>query len=193
MNTKGIRTLRRIFLALSILLGVFSPLFFLYKFPDFNPVIEPISTFGIKESTYLFWDFTIIVLAVAIFLNSKQAIKHHFRKKNVRLFLNLLVIVSSIALSFVAIISMKMNEPLHQAAAFTYFLVYNFYVFIFGLLRMYKDLRKGFFSVIMGCLMLLSTLLIIPFESYGVFEIFYVALVLFWNIVIFIKRIRRIG
>ncbi len=193
MNYRKVRLIRRIFLTFSILLGVFSPIYFWFKFPDFNPLIEPISTFGVKESTYQFWSFVLIVLAVAMVLNALKAIKFHFRLRKIRLFLKSVVGISSIALLLVALVSMEYNETVHHLAAIVYFMLYNFFVFVFGLIRMYRDLRKGFFSVIMGCLMLLSTLLIIPFESYGVFEIVYVFLVLFWNGIIFIKRVKRIG
>ena len=190
---KSIRIYRRTFLVFSILLGIFSPLFFLHKFPDFNPLVEPISTFGVKESTFLFWKFVIIVLSIAIVLNALKAINFHFKLRRVRLFLKSILGFSSISLMLVAFISMNFNETLHHLSAFLFFMTYNFFVFIFGFIRMYRDLRKGFLSVIIGSMMLLSTILLIPYESYGVFEIVYVSLVLIWNIIIFTKRVIKIG
>lgn len=192
MYFRKARFWRRIYLSFSILLGIFSPLYCMYRFP-LNPFLNPLSEFGIQESTWIMWDFTLIVLAIAIFLNSKHAINHRFKRKFTSFFLKLLVVISSISLILVAVISINVNEPLHYWLAFIYFAVYNFYVFIFGLIRMYKDVRKGFFSVLMGSLMLLSTLLLIPFEGLGIFEITYASLVMLWNLVIFIKRIKRIG
>ena len=52
-----------------------------------------------------------------------------------------------------------------------------------------KYLRKGLLSIFVGALMLLSSLLLIPFPSYGVFEIVYVFLIIFWNASLFYKRI----
>ena len=193
MYYKTIRFYRRVFIVFAILLGIFSPLFFLYKFPDFNPLTDPISTFGIKESTYIFWNFVILVLSIAMVLNALKAIIYHFKLRKTRLFLKSILGVSSCSLMLVALISMELNEQIHHLVAFIFFVGYNFFVFIFGLIRMYRSLRNGFFSVIMGSMMLLSTLLVLPFPSYGVFEIIYVFLVMVWNIVIFVKRVKKIG
>ena len=190
---KKARFWRRLYLSFSIFLGLFSPLYCWYSFPSFNPFSDPLSKFGIEESTWIMWDVTLIISSIAIFLNSKHAIKYRFKKESTILFLNTLVIISSICLILIAIISIDVNESLHYWLAFMYFAVYNFYVFIFGLIRMYRDIRKGFFSVVMGSLMLLSTLLLIPFEGLGIFEIIYTSLVIFWNLVIFIKRLKRVG
>lgn len=190
---KKVRFWRRVYISFSIFLGLFSPLYCWYMFPSFNPFLDPLSKFGIQEETWMMWDLTLFMLSIAIFLNSKHAIKYRFKNRVTIFSLRSLVFISSISLILVAVISIDVNEDLHYWLAFLYFAVYNFYVFIFGLIRMYKDIRKGFFSVVMGSLMLLSTLLLIPFQGMGIFEITYASLVMFWNLVIFIKRIKRVG
>jgi len=46
------------------------------------------------------------------------------------------------------------------------------------------------FSMVIGSLMLLCSLLLLPFPSTGVFEIIYFLLLLFWNGTLFYKRVK---
>ena len=57
----------------------------------------------------------------------------------------------------------------------------------------FSQVRQGFFSVITGSLMLLSALLIIPFPSYGIAEIVYIQICVYWNLIMFIKSNKLIG
>ena len=85
-----------------------------------------------------------------------------------------------------------MNEGLwHKLPAILFFLSYNFFVFVFGLLRSFSQVRSGFFSVCIGSLMLLSTLLLIPFPKGGVSEILYIQLIAFWNLYMLYKGNKR--
>ncbi len=79
---------------------------------------------------------------------------------------------------------------LHRISAFTFFISYNLFIFCFGMFRSSKYVRKGMFSMFIGSLMLLSSLLLLPFPSYGIFEITYFLLLLYWNGHLFYKRIR---
>ena len=49
------------------------------------------------------------------------------------------------------------------------------------------------FSVSIGSLMLLSSLLLIPFPSYGVAEVAYIFLVFFWNIIMWLQQQKLIS
>ena len=76
-----------------------------------------------------------------------------------------------------------------QITCYFIFLSYNFvFVFRFGSsLEVFHQVRSGFFSVCIGSLMLLSTLLIIPFPEGGVSEILYIQLIAFWNLFMLYK------
>ena len=49
MNYKSIRLVRRLYLIFCILLGFLSPIYCNYLLPEYNPMEQPLSVFGIKE------------------------------------------------------------------------------------------------------------------------------------------------
>jgi succinate-acetate transporter protein len=61
------------------------------------------------------------------------------------------------------------------------------------LFRSLKYLRKGMFSVFISLSMLFSLLLLLPFKSYGIFEIVYFTLILIWNIHFLYNRMKEEG
>ena len=77
---------------------------------------------------------------------------------------------------------------IHRLSATCFFLTYNLFIFCFGALKSRKYIRKGMFSMIVGSLMLLSSLLLLPFPSYGVFEIVYFLMAILWNGKLLVER-----
>lgn len=192
MRYLQVKFLRRLFIIFCILLGIFTPLFCWYKIPDFNPINKPLSHFGVLEPTFLLWNTTLVFLAIGIFWNAYTSLRFYFKKKRFRYPLKSLLVVSSISLIFTASISMD-YELFHQIPAVLFFFSYNLFIFCFGLFRSLKYLRRGMFSIFIGLGMLFSTLLLLPFPSYGVFEIAYFALILIWNIYFLYTRIKEEG
>ena len=188
MSTSKARTLRRIYLMGSLSLGVFAPLFCWYMIPDFNPILRPLSYFGVAELTFWYWNISLLIIASALFINAYQSIPIYFTKPKQKKLLEILLAISFLSLCCVALVSME-NYIAHRIAAYSFFLVYNFFVFCFGFIRSLKYIRRGIFSITIGTLMLLSSLLLLPFPSYGVFEIAYFFLLLLWNTHLFYKRI----
>ena len=188
MNIPKVRKIRRIYLVSSLSLGVLAPLFCWYMIPDFNPIHRPLSYFGVAELTFWYWNISVLLIASGLFMNGYRSIPIYFSNKKQKTFLEFLLGISFIALCGVALISMN-DYMLHRIAAYTFFLVYNFFVFCFGFIRSLKYVRRGIFSISIGTLMLLSSLLLLPFPSYGVFEIAYFFLLLLWNTRLFYKRI----
>ena len=182
------RKIRRIYLVVSLSLGVLAPLFCWYMIPDFNPIDRPLSYFGVAERTFWYWNSSVIIIASALLINAYRSIPIYFTKPRERLVLELLLSISFIALCGVALVSME-NFIAHRITAYTFFLTYNFFIFCFGFIRSLKYVRRGIFSITIGILMLLSSLLLLPFPSYGVFEIAYFFLLLLWNTHLFYKRI----
>ena len=182
------RKIRRIYLVVSLSLGVLAPLFCWYMIPDFNPIDRPLSYFGVAERTFWYWNSSVLLIASALLINAYRSIPIYFTKPRERLVLELLLSISFIALCGVALVSME-NFIAHRITAYTFFLTYNFFIFCFGFIRSLKYVRRGIFSITIGILMLLSSLLLLPFPSYGVFEIAYFFLLLLWNTHLFYKRI----
>ena len=180
---------RRIYLGISLSLGIISPLVCWYMIPDFNPITKPLSYFGVAELTAWYWNASVIIVAFAIYLNAKKSLPRYFKKIGNLNVLHILLSISFVALCLTAIVSMD-NSLLHRISASTFFLTYNLFVFCFGFFRSSKYVRKGMFSMIIGSLMLLSSLLLLPFPSYGVFEIIYSLLLLFWNGTLLYKRVK---
>ena len=188
MGISRARFWRRVYLIFSMFLGVVSPLICSYMIPDFNPIEKPLSYFGVAELTAWYWNASLVIIALAIYLNAKKSLHHYFNKAINLKILHTLIIISFVSLFITAIVPMD-NTLLHRISASSFFLTYNFFVFCFGIFRSLKYVRKGMFSIIVGSLMLLCSLLLLPFPSYGVFEIVYGLLILLWNANLFYKRV----
>lgn len=192
MKYLRIKLLRRVYLIFCIFLGILSPIYCWYLRPGFNPMEAPLSDFGIQEPTWLLWNSTLVILAFGIFLNSYTALRYYFKQRRFRYPLKVLLIISSFSLFFTATIPMD-YEVFHKIPAFLFFFSYNLFIFLFGLFRSFKYIRKGMFSAFIGLSMLFSLLLLLPFKSYGVFEIVYFALILIWNIYFLYNRMKEEG
>ena len=192
MEYLRIKLLRRVYLIFCILLGILAPIYCWYLRPVFNPMEKPLSDFGISGETWLLWNSTLVFLAIGIFLNAYTALRYYFKKRRFRYPLKVLLLVSSFSLFFTATIPMD-YEVFHKIPAFLFFFSYNLFVFLFGLFRSLKYLRTGVFSMFVGLSMLCSLLLLLPFKSYGIFEIVYFALILIWNIYFLYNRMKEEG
>ena len=192
MNYLNVKLLRRGYLIFCILLGILAPIYCWYLLPEFNPMEKPLSDFGIQQPTWLLWNSTLVILAIGIFLNAYTALRYYFKKRRFRYTLKVLLLISSFSLFFTATIPMS-YEIFHKIPAFLFFFSYNLFVFLFGLFRSLKYLRTGVFSMFVGLSMLSSLLLLLPFKSYGVFEIVYFALILIWNIYFLYNRMKEEG
>jgi hypothetical membrane protein len=192
MKYLNVKLLRRVYLICCILLGILVPIYCWYLRPGFNPMERPLSDFGIQKPTWLLWNSTLVFLAIAIFLNAYTALRYYFKKRRFRYPLKVLLLISSFSLFFTATIPMD-YELFHKIPAFLFFFSYNSFVFLFGLFRSLKYLRTGIFSMFVGLSMLCSLLLLLPFKSYGIFEIVYFALILIWNIYFLYNRMKEEG
>ncbi|MAQ47930.1 MAG: hypothetical protein CMD27_03535 [Flavobacteriales bacterium] len=187
MSRITIKKIRKIYLSFSILLGFISPLICLYLFPEFDPRQHPVSYFGILQNTSGIFMISLIIFSIAILWNGTTIIRKLIKKQKYSIWLHWILVFSSICLFLTGIINMDFG-PFHQIPALFFFLSYNFFIFLFGLIRATSYVRKGLFSVIIGSAMLLSSLLLIPFPSYGVAEIVYIFFILFWNITMWFQK-----
>ena len=192
MEYLNVKLLRRVYLIFSILIGILAPIYCWYLRPGFNPMDKPLSDFGIQEPTWLLWNSTLVILAIGIFLNAYTALRYYFKQRRFRYPLKVLLIIASFSLFFTATIPMD-YEVFHKIPAFLFFFSYNLFIFLFGLFRSLKYIRKGMFSAFISIAMLFSLLLLLPFKSYGVFEIVYFTLILIWNIHFLYNRMKEEG
>ena len=169
------------------MLGIISPIIYMFFFPEFDPRKQPVSYFGTQDSTSLFFTASLIIFSIALLWNGLKIIKKFIKRKKFKPLLKGALITSSLCLILTGIIPMS-YKIFHEMPALCFFLTYNFFVFLFGLIRSLSYVRKGLFSVITGSLMLLSALLLIPFSSYGVSELVYLTLLIFWNTIMWRRK-----
>jgi len=182
-----INKIRRGYFISSIIVGILSPLICLYLFPEFDPRIHPISYFGILKNTSLIFIISLIIFSISIFWNGSTIIEKLIKNIQYKFWLKLTLTTASICLFLTGVIPMNLG-PFHQIPALCFFLIYNFFIFLFGIARARSYVRKGLFSVATGSLMLLSSLLLIPFPSYGVAEVVYIFFIFFWNIIMWLQQ-----
>ena len=187
MNRKTVKKIRKIYIFFSIILGIISPIIYMFFFPEFDPRKQPVSYFGTQDSTSLFFTASLIIFSIALLWNGLKIIKKFIKRKKFKPLLKGALITSSLCLILTGIIPMS-YKIFHEIPALCFFLTYNFFVFLFGLIRSLSYVRKGLFSVITGSLMLLSALLLIPFSSYGVSELVYLTLLIFWNTIMWRRK-----
>jgi len=197
-----IKTIRKIYIGFSLLIGILSPLVIYVSFVDWNgdgiinnadffdPREKPLSYFGIIDTTSTIWIVSLIILAIGILWGGIVRVNQFFKDFNQKLILKSIIVFSFICLMMTAIIPMT-EGWWHKLPAILFFLSYNFFIFMFGLFRSFSQVRNGFFSVCIGSLMLLSTLFLIPFPKGGISEILYIQLMTYWNLLMFIKGNRR--
>ena len=187
MDRNFIKKIRKIYFFSSIFLGVLAPFICLFFFPEFDPRIHPISYFGILNNTSLIFMISLIIFSITILWNGTTIIRKLIKNKKHKLILRSILLFASCCLFLTGIITMDFGI-LHQIPALFFFLSYNFFIFIFGVFRSFSYVRKGLFSVSVGSIMLLSSLLLIPFPSYGVAEVVYIFFIFFWNIIMWVQK-----
>tara|TARA_Y100001968_G_scaffold149637_1_gene136855 strand:+ start:3135 stop:3716 length:582 start_codon:yes stop_codon:yes gene_type:complete len=187
MKRGTIKRIRKTYLISSILIGIISPAICIYLFPEFDPRIHPVSYFGVLKNTSFIFIISLIIFSIAIFWNGITVIRKLIKKPYYKFWLKLILFIASCNLFLTGIITMDFG-PFHEIPALCFFLTYNFFIFLFGLARSRSYVRKGLFSVLTGSLMLLSSLLLIPFPSYGVAEIVYIFFIFLWNIIMWLQQ-----
>ena len=191
MDSTIIKLIRRIYISGCIAIGIISPIVCYFLLPEFNIKQHPLSYFGIVERTNLLWQVSLILISIGLYVNGNRRIDELIKRKKYHLPIKILLFIACSCLFLTAIFTLKYNYW-HHVFAISFFLVYNFFVFIFGLARSLTYVRRGLFSVTIGCLMLLSSLLLLPFPSYGITEVIFISLVIIWNVTLFVKSLKLI-
>ena len=74
-----VKKIRRIYITISILLGVFSPIVCYILLPEFNIIEHPLSYLGVVEKTNLFWKISLTLIALGLLVNGLRAINNFIR------------------------------------------------------------------------------------------------------------------
>ena len=80
MDYKKIKRLRRIYIIISIIIGVTAPLLCYFLLPTFNIKSEPLSKFGISTQTSKIWFWSLIVISLGLWLNGEYRIKELIKR-----------------------------------------------------------------------------------------------------------------
>lgn len=180
MEHRQIKKIRRIYIIISILLGIVVPIVCYYLLPEFNIQTDPLSKFGVSTETSKLWFWSLMLISLGLWLNGEHRVDCLIKREKWKPILKLILRVSIVSLILTALIDMSYNWA-HKIVALIFFCGYNLFVFTFGIVRSLNYLKRGMFSVTMGALMLLTSLLVIPFPSYGVAEIAFITLISIWN------------
>ena len=180
MNPHRIKFIRRLYIIFSIIVGIVAPILCYSLIPHFNIENDPLSKFGISEETAEIWLLSLMFIAVGLWLNGEYRIDDMIKREKWRPLLKWMLRVSTFSLLMMALIDMTWHWT-HKILALLFFCGYNIFVFAFGVIRSLTYVRRGMFSVIMATLMLTTSLLVLPFPSYGIAEIFYILLIVVWN------------
>jgi len=187
MNPNRIKSIRRAYIIFSIILGVISPLLCYWLIPHFNIENDPLSKFGISTQTSDIWFLSLLFISIGLWLNGEYRIEEMIKKEKWRPLLQWMLRISTFSLLLMALIDMSWHWT-HKIVALLFFCGYNLFVFAFGIVRSLTYVRRGMFSVIMATLMLSTSLLILPFPSYGIAEISYIFLIVLWNTKILFRK-----
>lgn len=161
--------------------GFITPIFCYNMIPDINILHDPLSRFGIEQSTKIIWLIFILIMGTVLLIIGKKA-NDNILNKTKRYILNLILYtaIGSFIMSGVIDMSIKMT---HLVLAALFFLLYVVYIFIFGIYSsQYRILRYAICITIINLLVLIPTFTL--GISYGLFEVVFIGSVLFWNFVL---------
>ena len=187
MNSNRIKSIRRAYIIFSIIVGIVAPILCYWLIPHFNIENDPLSKFGISEHTSHIWLISLMFIAIGLWLNGEYRIMEMIKKEKWRPLLKWMLRVSTFSLLLMAVIDMSWHWT-HKILALLFFCGYNLFVFAFGIVRSLTYVRRGMFSVIMATLMLSTSLLILPFPSYGIAEVVYIFVIILWNTKILFRK-----
>ena len=80
MDLTIIKLIRRIYISGCIAIGVISPIVCYFLLPEFNIKQHPLSYFGIVERTNLFWQISLILISIGLYVNGSRRIDELIKK-----------------------------------------------------------------------------------------------------------------
>lgn len=180
MNIEKITKLKRLWVDISFGIALLIPLIASFMIKDWSIYTNALSDFGIQPMTAGVWPIYLIITAVGLWLNGSTMVDNKYegiRSHALYYLLN----TACTGLFLTAIITPGFKLA-HGIVAAVFFLVYSLFVFMYGFWQIKSSsLKEGVFSVVVSFLLLMTTLLVIPVSGLALFEISYIATIVFWN------------
>lgn len=181
-----VRRLKEFYIKLTIIMAIVVPSLCWFFFPDWNVFDGALSNFGLG-TTARFWNGYLLATAIGLYLNGTTQINKRYTSKLKRQVLFTILSISCYSLVLTALITMDIRIPHHIVAA-SFFFGYMFFIFLFGAFQLRTKLRKAMFSIISSGLLILSSSLVFVFNGLAIFEICFMAIIISWNLIVFLKK-----
>ena len=192
MNLDKIRKIKRHWIEASFILALIIPFIAGIVVEDWSIYSDALSDFGTHPGTAGVWSVYLIILAIGIWLHGMQKIEESYDGVRSHI-LYYIINIASTSLILTAFIT-EIFRGLHGFVAGLFFVSYMFFIFIYGFWQLKTNLKEGAISVVTGILLLLTSLLIIPFNGLAIFEIAYISIIVLWNYTIHTRgRIDRVS
>jgi len=183
MNSKFWKNLKKDLSILTAIVGIAVPIFCFYIIPDINILFDPLSKFGIEKETKLIWMWFIQIIALLLYINNTNHIDKikHYLNNIQSLVLKSLNIISSLFLSLTGFITMDIRL-FHLGFATIFFLTYTGFIFWWGFVNIKYNLKNTIISISSALFIILSSFITTFGYGYGIFELFFISSIIFWNI-----------
>ena len=186
LDLDKIRKIKRHWIEISFVLALIIPFIAGLVVTDWSIYSDALSDFGTHPGTAGIWSGYLIILAIGIWLQGMQKIEDSFEGVRSHI-LYYILNVAATSLMLTAFIT-EIFRGLHGLVAATFFISYMVFIFMYGFWQLESKLKEGAVSVVAGLLLLLTSLLIIPFKGLAIFEIAYVLIIVAWNYIIHKKN-----
>ena len=180
MNIEKINKIKAIWIDMSILLALVIPIVSSFLIKDWSVYTNALSDFGTRPATAGLWPVYLTLAVFGLWSNGSNVIEQRYTGIRAHV-LSYMLNISCAGLFLTAIITEEFRY-MHGTVAGVFFLVYMLFIFLYGLWQIKRlSFKEGVFSVTIGILLLLTTLLMIPFTGLAMFEIAYIILIALWN------------
>ena len=177
---KHIIKIKKLWVDISLSIALLIPLVASLIIKDWSIYTSALSDFATQPRTAGVWPIYLVITAVGLWLNGSNMIENKYEGIKSHI-LSYILNTSCTGLVLTAIITDEFRIA-HTIVAGIFFLVYCLFIFVYGFWQIKdKSLKEGGFSVITSFLLLLTTLLAIPFSGLALFEISYIAIIVLWN------------
>ena len=192
LDLDKIRKIKRQWIEVSFILALIIPLISSFMVSDWSIYTDALSDFGTHPGTAGIWSVYLIVLAIGIWLHGTQKIEETYTGVRSHI-LYYIINIATTSLVLTAFIT-EVFRGLHGLVAALFFISYMVFIFMYGFWKLETKLKEGAVSVVAGLLLLLTSILMIPFQGLAIFEISYMIIIVAWNYIIHSKgRIEKLS
>ena len=175
---RRVEKLKQAHCLLSIVLFIISVIFCSFSASDLKLTNISLSHYGIYNKIGVFWNATLFIVGIALFIEAYLNIKKYALHKGLRY----LFCISIICLLLTATINM--THKIHFYTAYIYFIGFTLGMFLFGFNLIKIDFRIGITSIIISIVSVLCPVFITMYlHSFAIPELTHTALIFNWVII----------